>query len=213
MGLASGLNFLKALEFALKITAVFLILPKIVTFMQSGFSEMAAAMQVFVKKRFKGNREINVGINHMVFVDNDAVIISSVILMPITIALAILLRFIYIFPLADLSTIVLLIVVVNAVSRGRILRNVIIGIPVIIISLYTSSFMASTFKMIADRTGYNAGVGDSLWNSSLNGNSYLTIWVSYIFEGNLYAIMFLPVLGFLMFLAWRYYKKSRNTLM
>ena len=79
-----------------------------------------------------------------------------------------------------------------------------------IVSLYTASSMAPAFKEIADRIGYNAGVGESLWNSSLNGNSYLTVWVAGIVSGNFYALISIPLLALLIFLAWRYYTGVRS---
>ena len=206
MGLASGLGIMGALEFSLKITAVFLVLPKVVSFLQIGFAGMADAMGIFVKKRFNGDRTIYIGVNHIIFSDDDSAIVSSVILIPITVVMAILLNFIDIIPLADLSNIVALIVVINAVSRGRIIRNVVIGIPAILVCLYFSSMMAPLYKTVADRIGYDAGVGDSLWNSSLNGNNYLIIWISDVFAGELYALLILPAAVLVMYLLRWYYQ-------
>lgn len=207
MGLVSGTGIIGSMEFAIKISTVFLILPKIVSFMQYGFARMSEEMETFVKEHFNGDNAPIIGVNHMIFSDEDSVIVSSVILMPIAIAASVLLSFIKIFPLADLSSIVCLIVAINAVSKGNILRNVIIGIPAIIINLYATSIMAPLYKIIADKTGYDAGVGNALWNSSLNGNNYISIWVANIFEGKSYAFMIIPFASLLVYMCWRYYKK------
>ncbi len=207
MGFGSRLGIMESLEFALKISTVFLILPKIVPFMQSGFSGMAEGMEIFVKKHFKGENEIRIGVNHIIFTDEDSVIVSSVILMPIAIIAAMFLGFIDIFPLADLSDIVGLIVVINAVSKGNILKNVIIGIPAILLSLFTASIMAPLYKNIANNINFDAGVGNALWNSSFNGNNYISIWVANLLEGKLYAFIAIPFLALLIYICWKYFKK------
>ncbi len=207
MGFVSRLGIIGSLEFALKISTVFLILPKIVSFMQYGFSGMSEAMEAFAKNHLKGDNAPHIGVNHIIFTDEDSVIVSAVILMPIAIIAAISLSFIDIFPLADLSNIVGLIVVINAVSKGNILRNVIIGIPAIVLSLFTTSIMAPLYKSIADKVGFDAGVGDTLWNSSLNGNSYISIWVANLFEGKIYTFITIPFVVLLTYICWRYYKE------
>ncbi len=208
MGFGSRLGIMESLEFALKISTVFLILPKIVPFTQMGFSGMAEGMEIFVKKHFKGENEIRIGVNHMIFTDEDSVIVSSVILMPIAIIMAMSLSFIDIFPLADLSNIVGLIVIINAVSKGNILRNVIIGIPAVLLSLFTASKMAPLYKTIADKISFDAGVGNALWNSSFNGNNYIVIWVANLLEGKTYAFIAIPFVALLIYMCWKYFKKD-----
>lgn len=209
IGLASGLGLLATIEFALKITAVFMILPKVVLFMQEGFQGIAEAMERYARRGAVGDRPIFIGVSHLVYTDDASIIISSVILMPLTIFAALALDFISILPLADLSNIMSLIVVINAVTNGHVIKNLVISMPVIVVSLFSASRVAPLFTAIARQSGFDAGVGDRLWNSSLNGNNIFLIMFAEMDRGNRLAYIGIPVLALFVFVSWLSFRKRQ----
>ena len=182
----------EAVDFSASTAAVFLLLPGVVSFMKSGFRPVTDATERFVKRLFRGRREIVVGVNHMILSDNPSVVVSAILLMPIAIAMSLLLPWVEIFPMADLTNIVCLIVTIVAVCRGDVVRSVLTGIPALLLCLVCSSYVAPLYTRMGAVLGVPSAV-PGLWAASVNGNNYLSVWVAELLMGRPWALASLPV--------------------
>ena len=90
MGLLAGYDPKGILQLGVKMSAVMVIMPRMVSLLMEGLTPISEAANEFVQKRFPG-REVNIGMDSALSVGHPAVLSSSLILVPITILLAVIL--------------------------------------------------------------------------------------------------------------------------
>jgi PTS system galactitol-specific IIC component len=208
IALFAGNTLSGVLDFAIKFSAVFLILPKIVHFTQEGFIPLTEAVRDIINKKLKLNREINIGVNHMVFMDNPSLIITSIILIPVIVFISIMFKWIDFFPMGDLTNIIGAIVMIVGVARGNLFRAIVISIPMLIMNIKIAAYMAPVYTNLAHRLNYPVGEFDGLITSSMNGGNPISLWLIKIFQGNFCAIILIvPVL----LIAWFIYRKRSGS--
>ena len=212
LSLSVGYSIVNALDFSVKFAAVFMLLPRVLYFLKAGFSPVADATASFAKRRIKDGRQVYVGVNHLVVADNPSVIISTIVLIPIALLMGALIPWVRIFPMGDLMNIVSIIIVIVAVCRGNIVRSVLISIPVILLNLVLASVVAPVYAQIAQRLSYDMGNVTGVFAASLNGGTYISLWVSDLLQGRLWALITIPVVVAAGYLCYRYYKVSLRRL-
>lgn len=162
-GILAGYDVVKILQLGISLGAVMLLLPTMVKILMEGLIPISEAAREFMYKRFKG-REFYIGLDSAILVGHEAAISTALILVPITIALAIGLSAIglnRILPFADLAVIPFMVCMMALVTRGNIVRGVIIGTIVIavglilgttILGLHTQAAIDAKFEMPAEAT-------------------------------------------------------------
>ena len=157
---------------------VMLLLPRMVSLLMEGLTPISEAATAFVKKKFPG-RELYIGMDSALAVGHPAVLAASLLLVPITLFLAVILPGNTTLPLGDLATIPFMIALMAAVFRGDILRTVIGGTVFIISALYiatwatpliTKSAIASDFDL-AGNTSITVLSDGGLWSTILFGGT------------------------------------------
>ena len=201
MSALAGYSVSETIEFAFKLTAVFMILPHIASFIQEGFTTLSEGMNSFVKKRSKEDRSINIGVNHMVLMGDASLIIVAVILSPILLLISFAFKWIPFFPLADLTNIIGIIVFVVAATNGNIFRSILLSIPVLVVSMKLSALMAPYYTEIAKATGYFQGEMTGTYiTSSMNGGNPISVAIVGM-AGTEYPLVFFFLLVALYFCA------------
>src|SRR5699024_11949317 len=109
----------EVLQLAIQTGAVMLLMPKMVALLMEGLSPVSEAAGDFVKKRFSG-RDLYIGMDSALSVGHPAVLSASLIIVPITLFLAVLLPGNTVLPFGDLATIPFLICLMVPVFRGNI---------------------------------------------------------------------------------------------
>ena len=206
--LVAGQGFIDSISFGMKLGAVFLILPLVISLLKEGFTPVSNATATFAMKHITKGRKVYVGVNQLITDDNPSLRITAILLIPITVILSISIPAIRIFPMGDLMNIISIITVIVAVSRGDIFRSVIISIPVVLLSLFSSTVCAEYYTAAAANIGYDMGAVTGSFAAALNGNSYICIWLAELLQGNIWAILFTAVMAAFMWLCYRYYKKT-----
>jgi PTS system galactitol-specific IIC component len=212
LSLGVGYSIVDALDFSVKFAAVFLLLPQVIWFLKEGFSPVSDATASFARRRIKDGREVYIGVNHLVVADNPSVIISTIVLIPIALLMGALIPWVRIFPMGDLMNIVSIIIVIVAVCRGNIVRSILISIPVVLLNLVLSTVVAPVYTQVAQRLSYDMGSVTGEFAASLNGSTYISVWVSDLLQGRLWALVTIPVVIAAGTLCYRYYKVSLSRL-
>ena len=90
MGILAGYDVAGIGQLAVKTGAVMVLMPKMVALLMEGLTPISESANSFVQKRFPG-RELYIGMDAALSVGHPAVLSSSLILVPITILLAVIL--------------------------------------------------------------------------------------------------------------------------
>lgn len=178
IGLLAGFNISDTLSLGVVTGAVLLLLPRMVSLLMEGLTPISEAATEWVKKRFPG-KEVFIGMDSALAVGHPAVLAASLILVPITLFLAVILPGNITLPLGDLATIPFLICLMAAVFRGDILRTVIGGAVFITAGLYFASWAAPYVTDAAIASNFDLAGASSITVLSEGG-----LWTTYLF-GNL----------------------------
>lgn len=208
--LFAGMGAVDSITFGLKLAAVFMILPLVISLLREGFTPVSDATAGFVMKHVTKGRQIYVGVNQLITASNSSLMITTIIMIPIIVLMAALIPSIGIFPMGDLMNIISILTVVVAVSKGDVLRSVLIGAPVALVNLYTATYAAQYYTAAAAATGYDMGSVTGSFAASLNGNMYIGLWFSEALKGNALAITLTVVIAAGGWLCYRFYKKKQK---
>ena len=177
IGVLAGYDVAGTGQLAVKTGAVMVIMPKMVSLLMEGLTPISEAANEFVRKRFPG-RELYIGMDAALSVGHPAVLSSSLLLVPITILLAVILPGNTTLPFGDLATIPFLICLMAAVFNGNIIRTVIAGSLYMVSILYITSWVAPLVTASAQAANFD-----------LQGNAMITalaeggLWTTWMYVG------------------------------
>lgn len=175
IGILAGYHVSEVMQLSIQTGAVMLLMPKMVALLMEGLSPVSEAAGDFVKKRFSG-RDLYIGMDSALSVGHPAVLSASLIIVPITLFLAVLLPGNTVLPFGDLATIPFLICLMVPVFRGNIVRTVIAGSFYIAIGLYIASWAAPLITDAAIAANFDMGS-----NSSISALVDGAVWTTFIF--------------------------------
>lgn len=177
IGLFAGYDVAGVGQLAVKTGAVMVLMPKMVALLMEGLTPISEAANEFVKKRFPG-RELYIGMDAALSVGHPAVLSSSLLLVPITILLAVILPGNTTLPFGDLATIPFLVCLMAAVFAGNIVRTVIAGSIYMVSILYITSWVAPLVTMSAKAANF-----DLQGNSSITALAEGGLWTTWMYIG------------------------------
>lgn len=136
--------------------AVMVLMPRMVALLMEGLTPISEAANEFVKRRFPG-RDLYIGLDSALSVGHPAVLSASLLLVPITIALAVILPGNTTLPFGDLATIPFVVCLMAAVFGGNIIRTVVAGTIYMASILYITSWVAPLVTEAAIASNFDLG--------------------------------------------------------
>ncbi|MGX7109465.1 PTS galactitol transporter subunit IIC [Facklamia miroungae] len=161
IGLLAGYDLGGVLQLGVKTSAVMVLMPRMVSLLMEGLTPISEAANTFVQNRFPG-REVNIGMDSALSVGHSAVLSSSLLLVPITIFLAVILPGNTTLPFGDLATIPFVVCLMAAVFNGNIVRTVVGGSIYMATILYITSWAAPLVTMAAKAANFDLGGNESI---------------------------------------------------
>jgi len=153
IGIGAGYNPPEVIEFSMTMAASLVLLPRMVGLLMEGLTPFAQTISKWVQTRYP-EREVLIGLDAAVLVGKPEVLVTALLGIPITLALAIFLPGIKVLPFADLATIPFYAAYAVGVNKGNIFRGALILIFVIGICLYASGFIAPTLTQMGAVSGF-----------------------------------------------------------
>lgn len=179
IGLLAKYEFGDVLMLGMNMAGVMMLLPRMVALLMEGLAPLQEAANAFVKKRFP-DRELFIGMDSALAVGHPAVLATSLLMVPITILLAVIVPGNGVLPFGDLATVPFIIALMVPVFAGNIVRAVVAA------SIYMVGvlLLATRFASLVTTTAINAGfdLGGNAMISSLTDTG---IWTTFAFvEGS-----------------------------
>jgi PTS system galactitol-specific IIC component len=141
-------SIIRVLTTAINLAAVMLLLPRMVQILMEGLIPISEAARDFMHKRF-ADREVYIGLDSAILIGHPAAISTALVLVPITVLLAVILPGNRVLPFADLAVIPFVVCMFAPITRGNIIRMIIIGTVVIALGFYVGTAMAPQFTQAA----------------------------------------------------------------
>jgi PTS system galactitol-specific IIC component len=160
LGIFGGLALDKILGLAITMASVMYLMPKMVAILMEGLIPISEAARDFMTKRF-GDRQIFIGLDAAVSLGDPAVIAVGLILVPITIVLSFIIPGNQLLPFADLAVIPFIVCLITAMSRGNVIRSIIIGTIVMACILLIATNLSPAETIMAADAGVKIPEGAS----------------------------------------------------
>lgn len=207
IGMLAGYDLQNVLSIAINVGAVMFILPKMVAILMEGLQPISDGVRDFLNKRYEGVDELYIGLDHAIAAGQSTVISTGLLLTPIALIIAFVLPGNRALPLGDLANLALFSSMMVLASRNNIFRALLISIPVIVIDLLVATGLAPLITRMAEAVNFSLPEGGGLVTSFLDGGNPLRYWIYEIFNGNVWALIAIPI-GVI--LIWWIYKVTYN---
>jgi PTS system galactitol-specific IIC component len=187
IGFLAGYDIKQVLQLGVSMSAVLVLIPKMTSLFMEGLMPISDAAQKWSQKKFKGRR-LFIGLDAAVVVGNPDVITTALIIIPLTIAMALVLPGNRVLPFADLAVVPFRVAMVVALTRGNLLKNVVIGLVVTASLLWCGSVTSPILTAIAKQVGINLG-STSMLISSFAATSMIQSYLVFL------AFTYNPLIG------------------
>lgn len=207
IGGLAGYDIQAILQLGVSMSAVLVLIPKMTALFMEGLMPISDAAQKWSQKKFKG-RKLFIGLDAAVVVGNPDVITTALIIIPLTIALALILPGNRVLPFADLAVVPFRVAMVVALTQGNLLKNIIIGLAVTASLLWCGSGTSPILTAIAKNVGINIGASSLLISSFASTamiQSYL-VFIAFAYK----PMIGIPILALAFVGAWYYFEKIKK---
>ena len=161
LGILAGFGVSEVLKLAIAMASVMFIMPKMVAILMEGLIPVSEAAREFMAKKFAG-REIFIGLEAAVSLGEPSVIAVGLLMVPITIILAFIVPGNQLLPFADLAVIPFIVCLITAMSKGNVIRSLMISTIVMAIVLVFATNLAPAETIMAKTAGVTLPDGATL---------------------------------------------------
>lgn len=207
IGFLAGYDIKSVLQLGVSMAAVLVLIPKMTSLFMEGLMPISDAAQSWSQKKFKG-RKLFIGLDAAVVVGNQDVITTALIIIPLTIAMALVLPGNRVLPFADLAVVPFRVAMVVALTRGNLLKNIVIGLVVTASLLWCGSATAPILTEIAKSVGIDLGTNAMLISSFASTamiQSYL-VFIAFTYK----PLIGIPILLAVFAASWYYFDKVKK---
>ena len=175
-------NIPMILGLGIKMGAVMELIPRITSLFIEGLKPIAEATKDLVSRKFKNSAGINIGMSPALVIGHPTTLVVSLLLIPVTILLAVILPGNQFLPLASLAGMFYVFPAVLPVTKGNVVKTFIIGLVALTVGLYFVTDLAPWFTKAAqdvyERTADAAvAIPDGFQGGSLDFASSIFSWV------------------------------------
>lgn len=170
IGALAGYDFTNIANVAVNMAAVLVLIPKMTSLFMEGLMPISEGAKKFAKKKFKG-RDLFIGLDAAVVSGNPDVITTSLIVIPLTILLAVVLPGNRMLPFADLAVVPFRVALVVALTRGNLFKNVVIGLCTTAAILLAGTVTAPVLTDLASSVGIDLSLAAGALISSFAATS------------------------------------------
>lgn len=158
IGLLAGYDVKGVLQLAVKTAAVMLLMPRVIKPIMDGLTPIAKQARKRLQAKF-GSQEFLIGLDPALLLGHTSVVSASLIFIPLTILIAVLVPGNQVLPFGDLATIGFFVAMAVAVHQGNLFRTLISGVIIMSITLWIATQTIGLHTQLAANAGALKGGG------------------------------------------------------
>ncbi|AEB06534.1 PTS system Galactitol-specific IIC component [Coriobacterium glomerans PW2] len=152
IGLLAGYDVGRAGTLAVEMAAVMKLMPLVVKFIMEGLMPISEAAREMLNKHFKGG-DFRIGLDCALMLGDPAVVASSMLFVPLTLLIAVIMPGNRILPFGDLATIGFFVAIAVGVHKGNVFRTLFSGALIMSITLWIANQMAGLQQALGRSVG------------------------------------------------------------
>lgn len=137
------------LMLGVKMGAVMELIPRVTVLFIEGLKPISDATRRLIAQKFKGAEGLSIGMSPALVIGHPATLVASIILIPITLVIAVLLPGNQFLPLASLAGMFYIFPLVLPYTKGNVVKTLVVGIVVIVLALFMVTYLAPYFTEAA----------------------------------------------------------------
>ena len=166
----------------IKMGAVMELIPRITSLFIEGLRPISDATRELINKKFKGSTGLNIGMSPALVIGHPTTLVVSLLLIPATLVLAVILPGNEFLPLASLAGMFYVFPMILPITKGNIPKTFIIGVVMLLIGLLFVTNLAPYFTAAAHDVYANTGdssvaIPEGFQGGSLDFASSPLAWV------------------------------------
>lgn len=202
IGVLAGYSVKDILQLAVKTAAVMLLMPRVIKPIMDGLTPIAKQARKKLQARF-GGEEFLIGLDPALLLGHTSVVSASLIFIPLTILIAVLLPSNKVLPFGDLATIGFFVAMAVAVHQGNLFRTLISGTIIMSITLWIATQTIGLNTQLAANAG-TLKAGEQVASMDQGGSPVTYILVQALTLENVLGLAVISIIYFLgVFLTWR----------
>ncbi|SJZ38194.1 PTS system, galactitol-specific IIC component [Pilibacter termitis] len=151
----------KAMQLGIQMAGVMVLMPMVVKLIMQGLLPISEAAKSILDKKFKGSN-LKIGLDPALLLGDSQVIASSLLFVPLTILIAIIVPGNQVLPFGDLATIGFFIAIATGIHKGNIFRTLISGSVIMFITIWISNQMIHLQTTLGEKVGVLAKGGEKV---------------------------------------------------
>ncbi len=172
------------LGLGIKMGAVMELIPRVTVLFIEGLKPISDATRALIARKFKGAQGLSIGMSPALVIGHPTTLVVSLLLIPVTLALAVFLPGNQFLPLASLAGMFYVFPLVLPFTKGNVVKTFIIGLVVLVMGLYMVTNLSPAFTLAAKdvyaATGDAAvAIPEGFAGGSLDFASSPLAWVIY----------------------------------
>lgn len=147
------------LGLGIKMGAVMELIPRVTVLFIEGLKPISDATRSLIARKFKGADGLNIGMSPALVIGHPTTLVVSLLLIPVTLFLAVIMPGNQFLPLASLAGMFYVFPLVLPYTKGNVLKTFIVGLVVVVLALYLVTNVSPWFTLAAQDV--YAATGDS----------------------------------------------------
>lgn len=152
IGFLAGYPFSDVLQLGIQMGAVMVLMPAVVKFIMEGLVPIAEAAREVLDKRFEG-QDYYIGLDPALLLGNSQVIAASLMFIPLTLLIAIIMPGNEVLPFGDLATIGFFISMAVGIHKGNLFRTLISGVAIMFVAIWIANMTIGVHTQLAVQAG------------------------------------------------------------
>lgn len=173
LGILAKYNIKDTLNLAVVMGAVLVLTPKMAAVLMEGLMPVSEAVQALIQRKFEGKAKLYIGLDSAVSVGHPVTLAVSLVLVPITLILALIIPGNQFLPFASLAGLPFMFVLITPLVRGDFFRAFIVGVVVVGAGLLIGTNMSPLFTEAALSAKFAIPNGATMISSIDYGSSPL----------------------------------------
>lgn len=156
IGFLAGYGPQEALPLGISMSAVMVLMPKIVKCIMDGLMPLSERAKELLTKKY-GNSEFYIGLDPAILLGDAQVVTTGLLFIPLTLLIAVLVPGNMVLPFGDLATIGFFVAIAVAVHKGNIFRSIISGSAIMYMTIWIANETIPWMTELAKSTGSTDG--------------------------------------------------------
>ncbi|WP_426444911.1 PTS galactitol transporter subunit IIC [Siccibacter colletis] len=202
IGVLASWDAKSVLQLAVKTAAVMLLMPRVIKPIMDGLTPIARQARSRLQAKF-GGEDFLIGLDPALLLGHTAVVSASLIFIPLTILIAVLLPGNKVLPFGDLATIGFFVAMAVAVHRGNLFRTLISGVIIMSMTLWIATQTIGLHTQLAANAGA-LKAGGQVASMDQGGSPVTYLLIQLLTWQNVTALVVIGVIyGLGVLLTWR----------